>query len=713
MLDFTHLSPEEFELLCEDILRSLGFTIESRPARGPDKGKDIIATRYVTDLIGNVEEERYLVECKHFSKSGKSVQGSDIGNFQAKISLHHANRYLLITTTIPSETVKDHLSAISRDPTNSYKAGFWARHDLSRMLEEYPLICDRYFPKTETAESPPLLVATEFACWMKATGFSPSHTLKGIQSGSIATVFTSEEKKSVLTFCVGGEGNIATLNQAMELGRSISANETWLVAFSRIAPSARQRASEVQGVKAITVPDYIRSIVTNYQAGISDLVEELGIPHNYVELGFSKPTFASDGSKIARDSYTSITAYVNTWCNEPSGTNVLLLGDFGSGKTWITLRYAALHLKEFYDNPISRRLPIYVPLRQVNPTAPIFDEVARLLFEHYGLQAIGAGHSLQWLNESGKLLLILDGFDEFGKVLDEERVISNIRALGDLMSPRSKLLLTSRGHVFKSSWHAQDLFTRATRSLDENSPLTFEVMRLFTEVAGLSDEQVYEIINRRVGAMANETITWIQSGYGLMDLARRPLLLNMIMEAFERSHRFPTTMFNLYENYTRLWLERERWRGQLGQRERSRFVEWLAWYMFSSNRYSVSFTDLEHILEEVFETKDEKLLDTLDYDIRTSTFLTRNAEGQFTFAHKSFMEFFAAKWIVNSLASGKHDFLDYVPASKVAAFTPEIDAFLLQADFPQPAIEFLKSIAGRRSKKASSARRVLELAKDK
>jgi hypothetical protein len=60
MLDFSHLSPEEFELLCEDVLRGLGFTIDSRPARGPDKGKDIIATRYITDIIGNVEEERYL-----------------------------------------------------------------------------------------------------------------------------------------------------------------------------------------------------------------------------------------------------------------------------------------------------------------------------------------------------------------------------------------------------------------------------------------------------------------------------------------------------------------------------------------------------------------------------------------------------------------------------------------------------------------------------
>ena len=130
MLDFTTISPEDFELLCEDLLNDLGFSIESRPARGPDQGKDILATKYTTNLLGNVEEERYWVECKHFAKSGKSVQESDIGNFQARLSVHRANRYLLITTTIPSETVKNQIQAFSRDPVIPFKAGFWAKHDL-------------------------------------------------------------------------------------------------------------------------------------------------------------------------------------------------------------------------------------------------------------------------------------------------------------------------------------------------------------------------------------------------------------------------------------------------------------------------------------------------------------------------------------------------------------------------------------------------------
>jgi hypothetical protein len=34
MLNFAQLDPEEFELLCEDLLRALGFNIESRQPEG-------------------------------------------------------------------------------------------------------------------------------------------------------------------------------------------------------------------------------------------------------------------------------------------------------------------------------------------------------------------------------------------------------------------------------------------------------------------------------------------------------------------------------------------------------------------------------------------------------------------------------------------------------------------------------------------------------
>jgi hypothetical protein len=51
-IDFTQIDPEEFELLCEDLLQAMGFSIEAQVARGPDLGKDIIATQTVTDPTG-------------------------------------------------------------------------------------------------------------------------------------------------------------------------------------------------------------------------------------------------------------------------------------------------------------------------------------------------------------------------------------------------------------------------------------------------------------------------------------------------------------------------------------------------------------------------------------------------------------------------------------------------------------------------------------
>jgi hypothetical protein len=42
-IDFTQIeSGEKFELLCEDLLKAMGFTIVEKVARGPDRGKDTL-----------------------------------------------------------------------------------------------------------------------------------------------------------------------------------------------------------------------------------------------------------------------------------------------------------------------------------------------------------------------------------------------------------------------------------------------------------------------------------------------------------------------------------------------------------------------------------------------------------------------------------------------------------------------------------------------
>lgn len=149
-MDFSKLTPEDFEFLTEDLLRTKGFTIVQRPGRGPDQARDMIAERSVTDDMRIVIKERYLVQCKHLaqSKRNKSVQESDIPHFDLRATQHGCNRYLVATTTTVSEGVKDLFLAANMDEKKGLKCAFLNRYDIKELLSIYPEIYDKYFNKS-------------------------------------------------------------------------------------------------------------------------------------------------------------------------------------------------------------------------------------------------------------------------------------------------------------------------------------------------------------------------------------------------------------------------------------------------------------------------------------------------------------------------------------------------------------------------------------
>ncbi len=150
MLDFTLIeNGEEFEQLCEDILRNKGIEIITKPSRGPDFGVDIIATITVTDNIGISEKHRILIECKHFAKSNRSVRENDIGNIIERTIANNCHKYLLITSTTVSSVVSYQLQGITNNPSIPFSATFWAKNDLDKIINEYPDIRDRYFIKKQ------------------------------------------------------------------------------------------------------------------------------------------------------------------------------------------------------------------------------------------------------------------------------------------------------------------------------------------------------------------------------------------------------------------------------------------------------------------------------------------------------------------------------------------------------------------------------------
>jgi len=153
----------------------MGFTIEAKVARGPDLGKDIIATKAVPDDAGFLDTHRYLIECKHYAKSGRSVREPDVGSPIARMGTYDCDRYILITTTVPAEKTRVQLASIT-NTVPQYKATVWHEGDLARFLDQHPDVRERYFPTeptpagslAETVEG--LLTAMGFACQGRGAG---------------------------------------------------------------------------------------------------------------------------------------------------------------------------------------------------------------------------------------------------------------------------------------------------------------------------------------------------------------------------------------------------------------------------------------------------------------------------------------------------------------------------------------------------------------
>jgi hypothetical protein len=144
-LDLTQLgSGERFELLCSELLQSLGYQIIRPPSRGPDRGADMIATSSSTDELGFKFDVRIAVECKHFAASGRSVTEAAVGNIIERTLSHNCDRYLLITSTIPSSTLAHQIEGINNNPSIPIKVTVWNGADIQRLIQPYPSLVRRY-----------------------------------------------------------------------------------------------------------------------------------------------------------------------------------------------------------------------------------------------------------------------------------------------------------------------------------------------------------------------------------------------------------------------------------------------------------------------------------------------------------------------------------------------------------------------------------------
>ncbi|MBN9436948.1 restriction endonuclease [Bosea sp. (in: a-proteobacteria)] len=157
VLDFKELSSsrsgspagEDLEGLVRELGKRLGLNPEWA-GRGADQGRDLFFVEHRRGPLGS-RGMRWLVSCKDFANSGRSVSETDAGSVSDKVAQHRADGFLLATTTTASAGLKAMLDGIHAK--GEVETRVWDRHELENLLlqDAHIDLVKRYLPESYSA----------------------------------------------------------------------------------------------------------------------------------------------------------------------------------------------------------------------------------------------------------------------------------------------------------------------------------------------------------------------------------------------------------------------------------------------------------------------------------------------------------------------------------------------------------------------------------
>ena len=475
----------------------------------------------------------------------------------------------------------------------------------------------------------------------------------------------------VLVRGIAGEAGVRDVMAVRESVVGQRTDEGWLVSARRISQAARVELEkpENKDLMGLTFDELLDQDADfgGYVEWLEREIVDRKVEARYVPLACSKEEFDPvTHQRLGVSQYGEgdgwTEGYINLWLDDPAKEHLSILGEFGTGKTWLTLHYALTALRSYQEaknrGAVRPRLPIVIPLRDYAKAVSVESLFSEFFFRKHEIPIPGYS-AFEKLNRMGKLLLIFDGFDEMAARVDKQQMINNFWELAKVVVPGSKVILTCRTEHFPEAREGRSLLNAelqaSTRGLSGETP-QFEVL----ELEKFEDEQ----IRRVLGFSASEgTIAQVMGNPQLLDLARRPVMTELILEALpDIEAGKPVDMSRVYLYAVRRKMERDirAERTFTSMADKLYFLCELSWEMLSNDRMSLNYREFPDRIRRLFGSavQEEKDLDHWHYDMMGQTMLIRNSDGDYTPAHRSLLEFFVAFKFAAELGALAPDFLE-------------------------------------------------------
>jgi hypothetical protein len=491
-------------------------------------------------------------------------------------------------------------------------------------------------------------------------------------------------------------------------------NGAILVADADFSLAAKETVADLPIIRLYTIRELENELFGYAEAGLQFLSEY----RVSSEAQYYVPIHGASASGIIAD----VASHLVEWCySGDHQTPFVIIGDFGAGKSTIAQR-VAYHILNDRQIGKNNLFPILLQLRSLQSHPDIFSFVAKVFSDYNGQPPSPTRIRREY--ELGRLVILLDGFDEIdtsATALDKARYIER---LAPVLTGASPCILTTRPTYFDSFYEMRMTLLRSGHPLrsahrsTEDGIIRHTLRRLGVErivafeipdqahaitLSVLDPQQVQDYIvgrgdeiRARLGLSIAEFEERIYKIQSVSDLARRPLLLFIIVDTALQGglSAMESEVFNaaqLYHRYVSICAFRdEAFRNQqvFTPQERLDICGSMAIALVREGKTTLSKSELSNILtntrlENFSKREIAERIDEAITDVQVCTFLSwGEKEATFRFSHRSILEFFAARRIVDDC---RHTVQALYAYSKQ---TYSLDIFRFLADFLHSDSEF-------------------------
>jgi len=465
-------------------------------------------------------------------------------------------------------------------------------------------------------------------------------------------------------------------------------DKAYLITTKGFAATAKANA-EQNGIECYTY-DQLLSNLIDFTPYLNRTIEEFEsdpLYHTYVDLYCKRYPLNVKSKKIrSAKNFTDypwefirkrLKNYMKRWLELPYSNHTSILGDFGSGKTSFCKVFAYLTAKRHLDNPVKNpRIPLLIKLGNYSrlEKGSIQTMMTDFLVNVCDLKTNYS--TFKKFMKAGKLLLILDGFDEMAMQVDQKIRVRNFELLAELAVEPNKVILTGRPGYFPNFREMQRIIGQIPKNTDIYDRVGQDLMDNLKKKPAYDILMIQPFLPKQVNNFLKKQSDrlrqlgcndWnilrqaIHKTYNLEDLAKRPVLLDIIVQTVPRllnnEEIKEINISRLYKIYTDFWLERDWRKGEMRRliksEDRLLFMQELAFEMYSNNMESIHYEKLPERVQDYFNIDRESHLDYFEHDIRTCTFLNRSDDGYYKFIHKSFLEYFTATRLIAEIVNNQ------------------------------------------------------------